>query len=305
MGLFDNVLDWAADKVQSFTGEKERRQLVLQVKEIYTQFKTNAEMAVDKLNDAIEVFNSKIQLLNSERQGIVKNNISSLFSFLSKFGKLKDVGQYCKENEKIPANLPEHQYESIGNYIRNIDWTKDDVFQDSFLLSPIGMKVKTRKQNLSMHEKISELQLEAEETINQIRLRTFSVGVEQEICELYIQNIIFISNFIKEKIIPELAMVESFFQALKIKDKVIAGHELVNLEFRNEIQLLKDTIYKKHYYFIKNAFVFFIFSCKVYNTPVLTNLLNNVASEDDRTVLLNYRKELTVLSSNVEENIMK
>ena len=39
MGFVNNVLDWASDKVQSFTGEKERREYVDEIKTTYDGFK--------------------------------------------------------------------------------------------------------------------------------------------------------------------------------------------------------------------------------------------------------------------------
>ena len=81
--------------------------------------------------------------------------------------------------------MPEQQFERTENYISEVDWSKDDVFINTFFLSTIGMKMKTRKQNLSMRENIHEFQLEAEETINQLKMRTFSVQQDKQICDLY------------------------------------------------------------------------------------------------------------------------
>lgn len=39
MGWLSSALDWCADKVQTVTGEKERRVLVEQFKEMYDDFK--------------------------------------------------------------------------------------------------------------------------------------------------------------------------------------------------------------------------------------------------------------------------
>lgn len=304
MQLINNLVDWAADKVQSFTGEKERRQLVLKMKDMYLNFRKDISSAINKLNMIINDFNQRIHELNNQRQGVVSNNIAALFGFLSHFGNTKDVGTYCNEGQKVPAQIPVQKLASIEEYIAEIDWSKDEVFLDTFFLSPFGMKAKTRAQNLSIIEQINEFQLDAEETLKQINIKSFYVGIEKEICDLYIQNVLFISEFIKKKIIPELANVEAFFQVLQIKESVLSGNELLNLYLNNDITVLKDTPYSKHYYFIKNAFVFYVFSCKVYNTPILTRMLNNVVTDEDKETLILYKSELQILGRNVEDNII-
>ena len=51
MGLFDDILDWAADKVQTVTGEKERRRLVSEFKDVYDEFKTDVEIKISDKKD--------------------------------------------------------------------------------------------------------------------------------------------------------------------------------------------------------------------------------------------------------------
>ncbi|NLK29260.1 MAG: hypothetical protein GX306_13140 [Clostridiales bacterium] len=304
MGFFNKLLDWAADKVQTATGEKERRQLVQELKDQYEQFKIDVERIIASLNRIIEEFNEKVRYLNTIRKGVVEKNIHRLSDFLGKFGRVKEVGEYSKETEKQFVDLPEQQFERTENYISEVDWSKDDVFINTFFLSPIGMKLKTRKQNLAMRESLHEFQLEAEETINQLKMRTFSIQLDKQICDLYIECVEFISNYIVNIILPELELVEAFFQALKIKDEVIADQKLHDLRFKNEIDLLQDTVYEKHYMFIKNAFMFYIISCKIYNTPVLTRLLNNQTSNEDIGLLEDHKEILAKQGQAVRNNLI-
>ena len=50
MNIIDDMLDWAADKVQTFTGEKERRQLVQEYKDTYIQFKNSVEHLIKSVS---------------------------------------------------------------------------------------------------------------------------------------------------------------------------------------------------------------------------------------------------------------
>jgi hypothetical protein len=304
MGLFDGMLDWAADKVQTVTGEKERRQLVADLKNRYIEFKGNVESLVAILNDAISSFNVKIKELNELRKGVVGKNITQLSLFLQKFGKVKEIGEYSREQEKQIQGLPQQQFESVENYISGVDWSKDDVFINTFMLSPIGMKMKTRKQNLSMRENINEFRMEAEETINQLKMKTFAAEQDKRICQIYIDCVNYVSRYIVDIILPELELVESFFQVQKIKDKVIANNSLQELVFQNNIEILHNTVYEKHYLFVKNTFMFYVLSCKIYNTPILTRLLTNQTTSEDVNLLEKQKQSLLLQGNQVSKNLM-
>ena len=304
MGLFDDILDWAADKVQTVTGEKERRRLVGEFKDVYDEFKTDVEIKISDINRIISEFNRNIRKINNVRKTDVEKNIVLLSNFLGKFGKVKSIGEYYMEKESNMLVLPEHKFEMKESYINEIDWSKDDVFQDTFFLTPIGMTIKTKEQNLSINEKLNQLRLEAEETLNQLKIKEYAAEQDRIIANLYINCIEIITNYIKEVIIPELKVVESFFQVLKIKNEVISGNSLQEIKFSNDIELLRDTQYEKHFLFVKNAFMFYVISCKIYNTPVLTRLLNNKTEKQDIDLLEKDKKLLLEHKKVVGGNLM-
>lgn len=304
MGLFDDILDWAADKVQTVTGEKERRRLVSEFKDVYDEFKTDVEIKISDINRIISEFNRNIRKINNVRKTDVEKNILLLSNFLGKFGKVKSIGEYSMEKESNMLVLPEHKFEMKESYINEIDWSKDDVFQDTFFLTPICMTIKTKEQNLSINEKLNQLRLEAEETLNQLKIKEYAAEQDRVIANLYIDCIEIITNYIKEVIIPELKVVESFFQVLKIKNEVISGNSLQEIKFSNDIELLRDTQYEKHFLFVKNAFMFYVISCKIYNTPVLTRLLNNKTEKQDIDLLEKDKKLLLEHKKVVGGNLM-
>lgn len=304
MGLFDDILDWAADKVQTVTGEKERSRLVGEFKDVYDEFKTDVEIKISGINKIISEFNRNIRKINNVRKNDVEKNIVLLSDFLGKFGKVKSIGEYSMEKESNMLVLPEHKFEMKESYINEIDWSKDDVFQDTFFLTPIGMTIKTKEQNLSINEKLNQLRLEAEETLNQLKIKEYAAEQDRIIANLYINCIEIITNYIKEVIIPELKVVEAFFQALKIKNEIISGNSLQEIKFSNDIELLRDTQYEEHFLFVKNVFMFYVISCKIYNTPVLTRLLNNKTEKQDIDLLEKDKKLLLEHKKVVDGNLM-
>lgn len=302
--VFNRVVDWAADKIQASTGEKERREEVSLLKKLAKDFEIKVSEAISLLNQAIKVFNEFIKKLNTARNTKVKENIENLSEHLGKFGNCKPIGLYTPEEETPPAKFPDREFDVIENYISNIDWSQDEVFFDTFFLSPLGMKIKTRKQNLSMREHIHELQLQTEATLQKLSERRLWTEQETKICAMYVSNVEFIQNIISDKILPELELVEAFLETEKIKNEIVANNMLDKLTFKYDVKCLESTIYHKHYQFIKNAVAFYIISCRIYNTPVLTNLLNNQTTPKDMEQLDKERSLIEYQSKAISNNMV-
>ena len=304
VGIFKQIWNWASDQVKATTGEKERSELIQKLKECTEIFKVKVTLAIEELNEIIRSFNNLIDTLNKIRTSKVKSNINTLYTFLNKFGCCKTPGEYINEEQKIEVDFPKQEFDSIENYIANVDWSQDEVFLNTFLLTPIGMKLKTRQHNLSLREHINQLILQTEYTVQDLNLRKFNTEQEANICKLYISNIIFISDFIRNKIIPELELIEAFFQAEKIKDELLCDQKLEDLKFTYNIKSLNNSMYQKHYQFIRNAVAFYVISCIVYDSPVLTILLANAVSDEDNTTLQLEHSDNVKQSDNVVKNMI-
>lgn len=296
MGFWDDIVDWASDKVQTMTGEKERREKVAQYKLVHEVFKEETTSLIRDLNVEIEKFNEKIKCVNLMRKGGIKSSIEDLSLFLGEFGELKEGSLYREEMHKEVENLPEKKFERNEDYILEIDWSKEDVFTSTFFLSPIGMKYKTNKQTYSMIEAIDNLKMEADHIKNELTGKKFIANIDIQICNLYIECIDFIITYIQNYILPELELVEGFFQAQKINDELICNDELIDIVFKNDIESIKETMYFKHYLFVRNTFVFYIMAYNIYNTPVLTRLLDT-STETTKLDLVSLTKQGEVLKN--------
>lgn len=298
------IIDWLADKVQESTGEKERRALVARAKELCSLFRVRVTQAVNALNEQIRRFNDSIQKLNAVRESTVKENIDTLFLFLKKYGNCKTSQAYAAESEKIPAQFPQQEQDRIENYIQDIDWSSDEVFWNTFLRTPLGMKFKTRKQNLSMREGINDLQMQLDRTLQQLETKRQDTELEQRICSRYTACVNFISDFIKEKILPELDLVDAFFQAQELKDLLICRQSADGMQFSYPVTVLIGTPYETHYHFIRNTFFFYILSCAFYDTPVLTNLLAHNATEEDLRQITEERAMIDRCAGMIDEHCL-
>lgn len=305
MGWLSSALDWCADKVQTVTGEKERRVLVEQFKEMYDDFKFMVKQKVEEINEKIKEFNSFIQKINLLRKNQIEPEIVRLGGFLGKFGNTKSIGAYAEEREKYEITLPEQQYEIIENYIFEIDWSQGEVFNNTFFLTPIGMTMKTKQQNLSMRERLNDFRLEIDETLSQLGIKKDEIEQNCRIAELYIFCVEFIADYIARVILPELDVVEAFFQTLCLKNVVLAEQAITNIKFINNLEIIQDTQYQKHFLFVINTFMFYVIACKIYTTPILTKLLNNeVIVAEDIEIMEENKKVLLGQKDNVDKYLM-
>ena len=300
------LIRWLADQIQSTTGEKERRERTARMHDLADEFKEKVSAAVAKLNTAISKFNDRIRKLNSVRAEKIKDNIVSLYGFLKKYGNCKPMEEYVDESEKLECEFPEEEYETVQDYLRDIDWTDDEVFWNTFFRTPIGMRMKTRNQNIQLAQNANSLQLMIEETVKELSLKEFTTNLETEICKTYIENITFISETTQNVVVPEFQVVDAFFQAESIKNKIVSGRAEENLMARYPITALIGTRYERHYQFVKNAFAFYVIACKIYDTPVLTKLLNHNVDEKDQKQILQEQNILKIQSERVKnESVLK
>lgn len=302
MGIFNRFLDWASSEIQKTTGEQDRRINVAKLKELSQSFQEKVTQAIHILNTYIDRFNSNIFSINQIRKDKVEKNIFILQTFLSHFGRCKPIGKYIEESNMIPAVFPTKQLEQIDQYASNYDWSSACVFGQTVCLTPIGMTIKNRSSNTDMQQQLNKFELEMEATLNLLSAKQFKTNLEIQIAELYSNNISFITNFISDNILPELELVTSFFQAESLKNCILCNKSFDNVHFHYAITSLQGTRYDKHYNFIKNAFLFYVISCRIYNTPVLTRLLNGTSSENDVTQLEGEFRLLQAQSSPVLEN---
>lgn len=311
--IFDKAENWINDRVddaakvvQKFTGEKERRQIVEETKHEYKESRNDIQILIDTLNNLIKVFNQKIKALNSIREEKVKINIQKLGSSLSIFGNIKDMSEYSEEKEKLFFYISERAFEEVENYIADIDWSSDEIFLRTFFQG-IFTRFFTRTQNKKMIERLEKFKTDMKHEKGKLNNKIEMIKkVDMRVCDLYIELVEKISDYIKLKIIPQIEVIESFLECESVKNVYIADTKaktIENVEYETDIKLYDNTIYQKHFNFIRNAFWFYILSSTIYSSPVLTKLLENKKITDNDIEKLEgqkllCKKQIILLESN-------
>lgn len=273
------IINWAARKVQNFTGETDRKQIVAQTKLEYVKSRKEIEYIVQELNYTIEKFNIKIVELNNYREKRIKNDVEKLGSFLSTFGNIKDMSEYSEEKEKSFFNIPERAFEEVENYIADIDWSSDEVFLRTFFQGGVFASIFTKGKNVEMLARLEEFKNSVIDKKDKLNNKIEMIEkVDMRICDLYIELIKAICYYIEFQIVPQIEVIQSFLECESVKNVYIADTKakiIENVEYETDIKLYDNTIYQKHFNFIRNAFWFYILSSTIYSSPVLTKLLEN------------------------------
>lgn len=290
------IIDIFAKGIQDFTGETDRKQIVEETKNEYINSKTAITNIINNLNNVILSFNKKIDYLNNLRLTKVKGNIEGLGNFLSTFGTVKDLSSYSHEKGKEYFSVPERAFEEVEDYIEDIDWSSDEVFMRTFFSGFLGAVIFTKQQNMKMLEKLEEFRNEVMYMKNKLNSKIEMLEkVDIRICDIYTQLVSNICDYIENKIVPQIYLIESFLECESVKNAYIADtsvKELSNVEYEKDIMIYNNTIYQKHYNFIRNAFWFYILSATIYSSPILTKLLENKKITDSDIKKLDGQKTL-------------
>lgn len=290
------IINKLARGVQNFTGETYRKQIVAQTKLEYIKSRKEIEYIVRELNSTIEKFNVKIGELNGYREKRVKADVEKLGSFLSTFGNIKNMSEYSEEKEKSFFNIPERAFEEVENYIADIDWSSDEVFLRTFFQGGVFASIFTRGKNVEMLARLEEFKNSVIDKKDKLNNKIEMIKkVDMRICDLYIELIKAICYYIEFQIVPQIEVIQSFLECESVKNVYIADTKskvIENVEYETDIKLYDNTIYQKHYNFIRNAFWFYILSSTIYSSPVLTKLLKNKKITEDDTEKLEGQKLL-------------
>lgn len=298
--MANRILDRASSAVQGFTGETERRELVARFKETYESYSRKIGRLVERINFEVERFNKRIESLNEYRNTKVKWNIVHLGGFLAQFGNIKSIEGFAPEERQDRIELPRKHLEAVEDYIETIDWSKDDVFTKTFFKSILGARWETKKVNVEAERRIDEFTMNGDRTLELGEMKHRFVQEDIQILEMYKSSVEAISHTIETKITPELQLIQAFLQCEEIKNQVLSKREL-SVTTQTDAGLLAAGLYQKHYRFMKNAFLFFVISSKIYNTPVLTKLLTNEEHEAERKEVSEYGRVVTEQTYQLEQ----
>lgn len=285
--MLDDLLDLAANRFPKFTIEAERKKIITKIKAAYIEYISDISSIVEKKNLDIDKFNDSVNSLNEYRKNNVKKNLDFLGMSLDQFGSLDNVGSLTARKNQEQIEIQKKQLVKIESYIDDIDWSEGDVFEKTFFQNIIDNSLQTKESNKEATKKIKEFKLRLYEIKQSAESNHDFINQDIKIIDMFKQRIEFINDTIEQKIIPEMQLVQAFLQCDEIKNNIIANKK-IELKKQNNISLLAGAIHNKHYQFIKNTFIFFMISSNIYDTKILTNLIEDNNHDDCEKVINKY-----------------
>lgn len=176
-------------------------------------------------------------------------------------------------------------------------------------LSLIGLGVGTfinNKKNKEEYEKLlteaekKELEYEADIAKRCSQLKFLMDAIEM--AKIYRNIIAIVRDTIKERIIPEMELIQAFLYADAIRELVLDGEEPKNVEVFG-ISEYKGTTQDVHYQFVSNSFDFYTISTAFFKQKVMTDILEDrVVTEEEKKQFSNQveaiKRQVDVLKEN-------
>lgn len=259
-----------AKKLQS---NREETLFLQRSDELYQDLKRTVTKELETITALTKRCNSRMGQVSTQRSNSMKHQMIRLETFLDSFGEVTSPSDYAKQLGKEMLS-----FEDIAGPYRKgqRDWSNwESVFRTPFSAGS------TLEGPRSMGEELREMKWRADEITRELSRKKNQSKIDLKACQLYLESAQFISNMVSLRILPELQLVESFFQAEYLKNLVLAEKTSKDFSFRYNVQDIKDTIYHSHYEFVRHSFLFYVLSCKVYNTPVLTRLVEHRCTLED------------------------
>lgn len=295
--------DECANFIQEQTGEKERRQLEDKRQAIIEIINEESEKQITQLNGIIGKYNDAIEKLNSIRRGDINKNIQFLYIFLNRYGQCKEKDEFVEETKIKQVVFPRKEYEKIEDIVRSTKWGKEKVFADTLFMGILGVKSENKARATELRKEINDYELLMNELIVEFKMKIGFSQLELDICNQYIKNLDLINKTILELIIPEIEVIDGFFQAYKIKELILSNLLTEQIQFSYDFLALNGTKYQKYYNFIKNAYAFYILYCRIFDTPVLTNLLEHKVTEVDKKICESEYNVLEIQVANIKATL--
>lgn len=250
-----------------------------------------------KTNNSIDKFSKEINLINSKRERLW-SDLKKLYNFLEELGNISEIKylNFKKESsilsedsleisiktnniQRIEQQLSDLKIHGVGDYTKMFFWEGLNGARKAY---ENNTDVEKKLENYLKEIKVIEVDLKKYK--GNLDLKRDYIILCEKITIEYRNLINEISDFLEEKIFPELEIIKLFLLAHSIKNEVIFG----NLDKETKITPTKvvnlsESIYRKHYLFIQNTFLLFQIVQNFFSQDVITSLIsltdNNLEEE--------------------------
>lgn len=239
-------------------------------------------------------YNHKIAAIDHERASM-RNEIRALEKFLHNIGgKLADKITIFDFKEE---RAPEFQDCVLLAKPDRLYLEEKHVLTDSLMRTlKISMTNKSRIDDYEVLILAKKSEYDQNILLYTSKLKLLEDAVE--IADIYFQVVVLVRDAIKEKIIPELGLINAFLYAETLKEHVIDEAELTEV-IPVAISECEGTAQDVHYQFVKNVFDFYTIATNFFKNPVLTSII------EDMQVTEEEKNEFNSNIENIKDSIKR
>ncbi|MGL5752175.1 MAG: hypothetical protein ACRCXT_16700 [Paraclostridium sp.] len=250
-----------------------------------------------KTNASIDKFSKEINLINSKRERLWCD-LKKLYNFFEELGNISEIkySDFKKESsilseDSLEISMKATNIERIEHQLNDLKIHGFGDYTKMFFWEGLNGARKAYENNVNIEKKLENYLKEIK--IIEIDLKKYKGNLDLKrdyiiLCEkitIEYRNLINeISDFLEEKIFPELEIIKLFLLAHSIKNEVIFGKlDKETKIIPTKVANLSESIYRKHYLFIQNTFLLFQIVQNFFSQDVITNLIsltdNNLEEE--------------------------
>lgn len=286
-----SIVDTASEKVDSFYAagtdklkreyenyeEKHREYLNGKIGENGTIEYEGVKQKNERLEEIEQKYNQELNIINNQRIEM-RHELEKLYGFLNDTGG--DVGSemgladFETETNKIHIKLDEVEKlpepDGEDSQLKRKDLLRRVIDIPEHLSINKHNKECLNEFRRNVQGKENQYEKDLSDREDKIK----RVEDADRIAVLYRDCVIMVKDAIAKSIIPEMSHIQAFLRADAIKDRILDGRDLTDIE-SGKVGELAGTLYDEHYQFVKNAFEFYKVSSSFFQRTVLSDLLSN------------------------------
>ena len=227
------------------------------LRRVQEDYKTSVDDISNEYENQRGKYNGLINTLNSQRVAL-KDEIRNMYDFLHRLGNIGKELTIFDYKQEDPAPVLSA---SIKPEINAPDCKK-------------GL-FKRKKNNIALLNYNAEILRIEQKYVSDISAKRLSIRyleIATNIARIYFETVVYIRDFIKTKIVPELSFIYSSLIADGVLNEVVSGGDASRARI-SDISEYKDTNKDIHYRFVQNVHDFYQISTAFFKKTILTNFL--------------------------------
>lgn len=258
----------------------------------YNEYLEEAKILNNEYITFRDKYNGEIAIINSSRAGM-RDEIYQLYKFLNAIGgSLGEKITVFDFNSEAPAIYDDTPFvQKVGEPVLE---------EKHALIDPLVKTISIGKNN---KKKIINFEVDVDGKNNEYtkdladrKNKKSFVEDALKIAEIYRNIVMIVRDAIKNKILPEMGLIQAFLYADAIRERILDDVNTSNVH-PYSIEEYRNTTQDVHYQFVRNAFDFYNISTNFFKRTILTDIIaDKIVTEDEK---IEFNKQIEEIKNSV------